>query len=84
MAMTPEERIDLIEKISARLPDLDDLDLMTIATQNGVHVESAAERMTKDGPAVIPPIIDTSILTGSVDGLKNFLIKKSRDKDSQS
>lgn len=79
--MTPEDRQKLIDDITAKLPEMDDDTLMTIATQNGLHVESAAEKMTKDGPAAIPPVIDTKMLTGPVNKLKNFLINKTRDND---
>lgn len=84
MAMTPEERMDLIAKIDAKMKDMTDEDLMALANENDVHVESAAEKIPEGGSVVVPPIIDTGILTGPVNGLKNFLIKKQRDNDSKS
>lgn len=78
--MTPEDRESLIAKISEKLKDMNDDDLMTIATEHDIPVESAAEKMAKAG-TTIPPIVDTSTLTGPIDSLKSFLIKKQRSND---
>ena len=80
--MTPVEREDLIAKISEKLKDMSDDDLMKLATENDIPVKSAAEKMAETGEE-IPPMIDTSVLTGPINSLKSFLLKKQRDNEKQ-
>lgn len=82
--MNPDERQKLIDEITAKLPELDDAELMTIASENRIRPESPADLMPKDDlPSAAPSVIDTKMLTGPVNSLKNFLIKKTRDNDEK-
>jgi hypothetical protein len=88
--MTPEERIALVEKISAKMTDMADNELKDLAKEIGVEeivedTDKAISKALADTVMLEPaPVVDTGVLTGSRDGLKSFLIKKSRDKEMQS
>jgi hypothetical protein len=80
--MTPEEREDLIAKITAKMPEMTDDELAILATDNGIPVPTAlGKAMKADGSVTVPPIVDTSVITGPLGTLKNFLLKKTRDNE---
>ena len=89
--MTPEDRLALTNKIAAKIKDMTDEDLKALGEEIGVEEVVAADA-DKDASKAIAdavmsadaPVVDTGVLTGSRDGLKSFLMKKTRDKDSQS
>lgn len=79
--MTPEERQSVMEKISTKMMDMTDMDLMAMATEHGIDM-AMDKAMDLESPTM-PGIVDTKVLTGPVNSLKNFLIKKSRDNDAK-
>lgn len=87
--MTPEERIALVEKISAKMQDMADEDLRALATEVGAEevVEDADKAVSKaiaDAVMTDEPVVDTGMLTGDRSGLKSFLIKSGREREAKS
>lgn len=84
--MSPDERKELIAQISAKLEDLDDDELLRIAVDHDVPTpKTEMEKRVDAGESPLSlPTIDTSVLTGPINGLKNFLMQKQRDNDSKS
>lgn len=87
--MTPEERLAMVNKISEKVKDMTDEDMKELAKEIGIDevVADADKDVSKAlADAVMSPttpVVNTDVLTGSRDGLKSFLMKKSRDKESQ-
>jgi hypothetical protein len=83
--MTPEERKDLIDAITAKMQDMDDDELARIAVDHDIPVKSAMDKRVENGdsPLSTPPVVDTSVLTGPITSLKNFLVKKQSQNDAK-
>jgi hypothetical protein len=87
--MTPEARVALVEKISMKMNDMTDEDLKALADEIGIEeaiMTEDADKMASKALAdslLAEPVVDTEILTGPRGGLKNFLVKSSRDKEME-
>lgn len=85
--MTPEDRTALIEKISKQLDVAPDDYLKELADKMGISEADMSETSMPE-PAKVnefetKPVVDTSVLTGPIGGLKNFLMKKTQDNQEQ-
>lgn len=85
--MTPEERIALAEKIAQKMQDMTDDDLRALSKEIGVEeVVEDADKMESKAIAddvMAEPVVDTGILTGPIGGLKSFLLKSARQKETK-
>lgn len=84
--MTPEDRLALIEKVSAKVKDLTDDDLRGLAKELGAEMIEDADKMASKDLAdamMAKPVVDTGTLTGPMPALKSFLLKSQRDKEKQ-
>jgi hypothetical protein len=87
--MTPEARVALVEKMSAKMNDMADEELQALAKEIGVDevVEDADKAVSKalaDDVMAPKPVVDTGVLSGPIPALKNFLLKSQRDKEAKS
>jgi len=76
---------ELVTKIVEKLKDASDDDLKKVAEALNMDENDSDEPAEADIPKVIKPaapVVDTSLLTGSRSGLKDFLMKKSMDNSS--
>lgn len=84
--MKPEDRDALMLKVSNKMKEMSDEDLMDLAKEAGVDdTDTAPDDSAKPMPEstdVVKPV-DTSLLTGPMPALKNFLVQRQRDNESQ-
>lgn len=75
----------LILKLSAKIKEMTDEELQDLAKELGVEedTEKPADDMKAPVTEVVKPVVDTGALSGSLNGLKSFLIKKQQDNDRQ-
>lgn len=83
--MKPEDRDALVLKLSAKMKEMTDEELQDLAKELDIDDEpkptDAEAPMTP--PDVTKPVVDTSVLSGPINSLKSFLIKKQQDNDKQ-